>query len=101
MSAGRRGGMSPAPASAQADAIRQELAKAATLVGTARRLLATGTEVDLAALEGKVRHVCGAVLDLDRKEGIAFRPDLETLMADLDQLAVALTQRRSPTALDV
>lgn len=86
----------PAP-----DAIRQELEKAATLVGTARRLLATGTEVDLAALEGRVRFVCGAVLDLDRTEGAAFRPGLEALVADLDRLAAALDQRHHPTAMDV
>jgi hypothetical protein len=87
--------------SAGAAAIRQELSKAATLVGTARRLLATGTEIDLAALEGKVRYVCGAVLELDRDEGLTFRPDLEALVADLDLLATALTQRRAPTSLDV
>ncbi|KIL97301.1 hypothetical protein CCC_00362 [Paramagnetospirillum magnetotacticum MS-1] len=85
----------------QSDALRQELEKAATLVGTARRLLATGTEVDLAALEGRVRYVCGAVLGLERKEGEAFRPGLEALVADLDLLAHALTQRHTPTSLDI
>jgi hypothetical protein len=86
--------------STQSDALHQELEKAATLVGTARRLLATGTEVDLAALEGRVRFVCGAVLDLDRSEGVTFRPSLEALVADLDRLAAALTQRQTPTSLD-
>ncbi len=86
--------------STQSDALRQELEKAATLVGTARRLLSTGTEVDLAALEGRVRFVCGAVLDLDRSEGVTFRPGLEALVADLDRLAAALTQRNNPTSLD-
>lgn len=86
--------------STASDSVRQELEKAATLVGTARRLLATGTEVDLAALEGRVRFVCGAVLDLDRTEGATFRPGLEALVADLDRLAAALTQRQNPTSLD-
>lgn len=86
--------------SEQSDSLRQELEKAATLVGTARRLLATGTEVDLAALEGRVKFVCGAVLQLDRGEGAAFRPGLEALVADLDRLAAALTQRHNPTSLD-
>ncbi|BAE49416.1 hypothetical protein [Paramagnetospirillum magneticum] len=86
--------------STESDALRQELEKASTLVGTARRLLATGTEVDLAALEGRVRHVCGAVLGLERSEGVAFRPGLEALVADLDLLAAALTQRNNPTSLD-
>ena len=87
--------------SESAEAVRQELDKAATLVGAARRLLATGTEVDLAALEGRVRFVCGAVLDLDRTEGQAFRPGLEALVADLDRLAAALTQRQTPTSLEI
>lgn len=86
--------------SEQSDSLRQELEKAATLVGTARRLLATGTEVDLAALEGRVKFVCGAVLQLERAEGAAFRPGLEALVADLDRLAAALTQRHNPTSLD-
>jgi hypothetical protein len=90
----------PPAATPQSDAVRQELEKAATLVGTARRLLATGTEVDLTALEGRVRFICGAVLDLDRAEGAAFRPGLEALMADLDRLAAALDQRHNPTSLD-
>lgn len=86
--------------SAESETVRQELEKASTLVGAARRLLATGTEVDLAALEGRVRFVCGAVLDLERSEGAAFRPGLEALVADLDRLAAALTQRNNPTSLD-
>lgn len=86
--------------SEQSETVRQELEKAATLVGTARRLLATGTEVDLAALEGRVKFVCGAVLGLDRAEGATFRPGLEALVEDLDRLAAALTQRHNPTSLD-
>jgi hypothetical protein len=86
--------------SEQSETVRQELEKAATLVGTARRLLATGTEVDLAALEGRVKFVCGAVLGLDRTEGATFRPGLEALVEDLDRLAAALTQRHNPTSLD-
>ncbi|ARJ64798.1 hypothetical protein WV31_03460 [Magnetospirillum sp. ME-1] len=86
--------------SEQSETVARELEKAATLVGTARRLLATGTEVDLAALEGRVKFVCGAVLGLERTEGAAFRPGLEALVADLDRLAAALTQRHNPTSLD-
>ncbi|MBI3444981.1 MAG: hypothetical protein HY055_06395 [Magnetospirillum sp.] len=86
--------------SADKEQVRQELVKAASLVGTARRLLATGTEVDLAALEGKVRFVCDAVAELDRKDGQAFRADMEALIAELDRLAAALTMRHNPTSLD-
>lgn len=88
--------------SEQGDAVRMELEKAAVLVGTARRLLNTGTEVDLGALEGKVRFVCGAVLDLERGEGQSIRPGLEALVEDLDLLAAALENRRRPaTSMDV
>ena len=86
--------------SADVELVRQELTKAASLVGTARRLLATGTEVDLAALVGKVRFVCDAVAGLDRKDGQGFRADLEALIADLDRLAAALKMRHNPTSLD-
>lgn len=88
--------------SEQGEAVRMELEKAAVLVGTARRLLNTGTEVDLGALEGKVRFVCGAVLELEKGEGLSLRPGLEALMDDLDMLAAALEHRRRPAAvLDV
>ena len=86
--------------SADVEQVRQELTKAASLVGTARRLLSTGTEVDLTALEGKVRFVCDAVAALDRKDGQGFRPDMEALIADLDRLAAALQMRHNPTSLD-
>lgn len=86
--------------SADMDSVRQELTKAASLVGTARRLLATGTEVDLTALEGKVRFVCDAVTGLDRKDGQSLRADMEALIADLDRLAAALQMRHNPTSLD-
>ena len=76
--------------------IRQELEKAASLVETARRLLATGTMVDLAALEGKVRRICRGTLDLSREDGQSLRPQMETLIADLDLLAEALRERYDP-----
>ncbi len=76
--------------------VRRELEKAASLVETARRLLATGTMVDLAALEGKVRFVCDSVAELGRDDGQEFRPAMEALIADLDLLAAALKDRYDP-----
>jgi hypothetical protein len=76
--------------------VQQELEKASSLVGTARRLLATGTMVDLAALEGKVKVICRGVIDLGLEDGKMLRPDMEALIADLDLLAAAIRNRYAP-----
>ena len=90
---------------ASAERVRQELEKAASLVGTARRLLATGTMVDLAALDGKVRKICRGVVDLGREQGRSLMPEMEALIADLDLLAAAIRESADPrtarTASDV
>ena len=78
--------------------LRQELEKATSLVGTARRLLATGTMVDLAALEGRVSKICRGAMTLEREEARGLCTDMETLIADLDSLAVAIRDRYDPTA---
>ncbi len=80
------------------DRVRQELEKAASLIGTARRLLATGTMVDLAALEGKVSRICRGIIDLGLEDGRPLRPDIEALIADLDLLAEAIRDRCDPDA---
>lgn len=80
------------------DAVSQELEKAASMVGTARRLLATGTMVDLSALEGKVRFICESLASMARDDGRALLPDMEALIADLDRLAEAVVERRDPPA---
>lgn len=81
-----------------ANRVRQELEKAASLVGTARRLLATGTMVDLAALEGKVKGICRGVIDMDLEDGKVLRPDMEALIAELDLLAADMRHRYDPDA---
>lgn len=78
--------------------VRQELEKAASLVETARRLLATGTMVDLSALEGKVVNICNGVADMSRDDGQSLRPDMEALISNLDLLAVAIQDRYAPPA---
>ncbi|RAU20181.1 hypothetical protein CU669_19810 [Paramagnetospirillum kuznetsovii] len=78
------------------DSVRQELEKAVSLVGTARRLLATGTMVDLAALEGKVKGICRSVIDLGLEDGKTLRSDMEALIADLDLLAADIRYRYDP-----
>ena len=78
--------------------VRQELEKAASLVGTARRLLATGTMVDLAALEGRVAKICRGAMTLEREDARGLCPGMETLIADLDLLAAAIRDRYDPPA---
>lgn len=84
------------PMTGTGEQIRLELEKAASLVTTAHRLLATGTMVDLSALEGKVRIICEALAGMDRADGQTFRPGMESLIADLDRLAQAINDRYDP-----
>ena len=77
--------------------VQEELEKAASLVTTARRLLATGTTmVDLSALEGKVRHVCTALAGMKPEDGQPLKPAMEKLLADLDRLDEAIRERYQP-----
>lgn len=78
--------------------VREELDKAASLVLTARRLLATGTMVDLSALEGKVRAICDQVAGMTREDGRPLVPVMETLIGDLDRLEAAIHERVDPSA---
>lgn len=76
--------------------VREELDKAASLVTTARRLLATGTMVDLSALEGKVRAICEEVAGMTREDGRPLVPVMERLIGDLDRLEAAIHERVEP-----
>ncbi len=83
-------------AAATATQLREELDKAASLVLTARRLLGTGTMVDLSALEGKVRFICEQLAGMDRDCGRPLLPVMEALIGDLDSLAQAIQDRTEP-----
>lgn len=76
--------------------LREELDKAASLVQTARRLLSTGTMVDLSALEGKVRFICEQLAAMEREEGRPLLPVMETLIGDLDRLAEDIHDKVEP-----
>lgn len=76
--------------------VSEELEKAASMVTTARRLLATGTMVDLSALEGKVRVICEALVAMGRDDGRELLPVMERLIRDLDRLAEAIADRMEP-----
>ncbi len=81
--------------------VKEELEKAVSLVTTARRLLCSGTMVDLAALEGKVQGICGGIAELAREDGRTLLPLLERLLTDLDRLAEAIGERMDPPPADL
>jgi hypothetical protein len=78
---------------------REELAKVSSLVLTARRLLAGGALVDLAAIEERVRAVCGCIQAMPREEAQALVEDMQALIARLDQLAADLEDRLAQVAV--
>ena len=63
-----------------------EIAKLASLIATARRLLAGGTGVELSALEEKVAALCAALTALPPDEARPLVPALERLLGSLDRL---------------
>lgn len=69
-----------------ADATREELAKVASLIGTAERLLAGGRLVELSAVEARVRDVCARVERMERDDGARLRDSIEGLIAMLGRL---------------
>lgn len=66
--------------------VRVEVQKVASMVTTARRLLAGGTMVDLSALHGMVSSICESVAALPLEDGKALQPGLESLLRGLDYL---------------
>lgn len=66
--------------------VRVDLQKVASVLTTARRLLAGGTMIDLSALQGMVRGVCDQVALLPLDQARALRPGLESLLGGLDRL---------------
>lgn len=69
---------------------REELAKVVSLVLTARRLVATGTLVDLSAIEDRVRVFCDAIEEMPREDGQVLLEDMRALIGKLDRLAADL-----------
>lgn len=78
-------------------ALQDQMDKAFSLVEAARRLSLTGTMVDLAALEGKIKQICDDVLAIDRSQGRPLIPVMERLVAELDRLDRALRDRMEGT----
>ena len=82
--------MSESPATPEPD-VAVEVRKVASLISTARRLLAEGKMVDLSALEGKVKTLCGAICQAPPKDTEGLEASVNDLAEDLDRLTVELT----------
>ena len=82
--------MSGTPANGGPD-VNVEVEKVASLVSTARRLLDDGKMVDLAGLQRNVDVLCQAVRQAPLKNAKALKDSVAAILADLDQLAEALT----------
>ena len=68
------------------DLIRQELEKAANLISGARRLMSEGRQVDLGAMEERVRAVTQAVDAAPPEVASDYKDHLQALMDALDVL---------------
>jgi hypothetical protein len=86
-------GVSPLPPREATAAAESELAKIEALIAGAHRLLAEGRVIDLAALDGRTRDLCAAVLDLPGPEARAMTGRLQGLLGSLDGLSAALEAR--------
>ena len=75
--------MTPA-AQAASEGVSLELAKIESLVAGAHRLVTEGRLIDLTALDGKVRGLCEAVLQLPGPEARASIHKLQSLLGSLD-----------------
>ncbi len=76
---------------------REELFKVSSLVLTARRLLAGGALVDLAAIEERVRVACSAIEAMPRADGQALFDDVQALFKKLDSLEEDLREHVART----
>lgn len=74
------------PAEAGASNVMTELDKVASVVATARRVLADGRMVDLSALEARVTTLCAGLRDVAPEGREAAAQAIGRLLADLDGL---------------
>jgi hypothetical protein len=72
---------------ADAETLRSRLLEAATMVGTARSVIADGGVVDLGGLDARMQDICKAIPDLPPDEREELKPALIALMDGLGGLA--------------
>ena len=83
---------------ADAAEVRTRLLEAATLVGTAKVLIADGSVVDLNGLDARVERICDALPSLPPTERDALKPALIALMDGLGGLAEAVKAQHATLA---
>lgn len=70
--------------------IASEMGKVASVITTARRMLAEGKMVDITALESKVAELCTGAKDLSPTERVEVARAMGSLIQGLDDLAIDL-----------
>lgn len=78
--------------------LRTRLLEAATLVGTAKSLIAEGSVVDLNGLDARVERICAELPSLPPSERDALKPALIALMDGLGGLAEAVRSQHGALA---
>ena len=71
--------------------VRDEARKVASLIDTARRLLAEGRMVELSALEGKVQTLCDAIRRAPPEDAEELKSPIRAILEGLDRLEAELT----------
>ena len=76
---------------------REELTKVSSLVLTARKILASGTLVDLSALQERVDAIVQAVQSMPPENGRRLIKDMVALIGRLDRLSEDLQEQLDQT----
>lgn len=76
---------------------REELSKVSSLVLTARKILASGTLVDLSALQERVCDIVTAVEAMPRENGQTLVDDMVALIRRLERLGEDLQEQLDQT----
>ncbi|MFN4281250.1 MAG: hypothetical protein ACK4NA_01280 [Alphaproteobacteria bacterium] len=80
---------------AKAESLKLDLQNVASIIGTARALVAEGQPVNLAPLENEVRRLCETILALPGADNVPLRPMMVSLIDDLDKLAGDIRRRHA------
>jgi len=81
-----------------ADLLRNRLLEAATMVGTAKTLIADGGVVDLAGLDARVQEICKTIPELPASDRDGLKPALIALMDGLGGLAETVKAQHAALA---
>ena len=79
----------------KADSLKLDLQNVASIIGTARGLVAEGQTVNLTPLETEVRRLCDEIGVLPAPENMPLRPMMVSLIDDLDKLAEDIRRRHA------